>query len=290
MRPAARRVRWAAGLFCSALLCAAVGPGGLAAQDRDPPPEAAPLDSLRAAFRLEVPPDLTEISPSYRPVPAMGANSPTAFGAQWGDLFVGAGFAPKARLVEDHDGSFGVGFGIGNAWTLAGLEVSAISFSTFRSGWGNRLGVDLKLHRILPGSFAVAVGWESALLRGVTDGLRSKFFVVSRWFQLREDDTAPFSAMTLSVGVGNGRFQSVEDLQAVRNRIGYFGSAAVRVLQPLSVIADWTGPDLVLATSLAPFDRHAVTGTIGLADVAGNLGDGARLVFSGGYSYRFGRP
>ena len=96
----------------------------------------------------------------------MGASSPTAFGAQWGDLFVGAAFQARARNVDTHDGSVAAGFGIGNAWRLVGLEVAAISFSTFRSGWGRRMGVDLKLHRMLPGNVGIAVGWESALLRG----------------------------------------------------------------------------------------------------------------------------
>ena len=168
-----------------------------------------------------------------------------------------------------------------------GLEVAAISLSTFRSSWGRRLGVDLKLHRMLPGNIGIAIGQESAFLRGVTDGLRSRYGVVSKWFQLRDDNAGIFSALVLSAGVGNERFQAFDDIAAGRRGLGYFGSAGLRVDEPISLVADWTGHDLVLGTSVAPFDRHAVILTLAVVDVARQAGDGARFVASGSYSLRF---
>ena len=217
------------------------------------------------------------------------------FGERMRPLEEGAGYAIdrgaalqlRPRNVDAHDGVVGAGFGLGNAETLVGLEVSVISFSTFRSGWGNRMGVDLKLHRALPGRFGLAVGWEGALIRGRTDGLRSGYAALSRWFVLRPDPRTPFSALVLSVGGGNGRFQDPEAWAAGDRGIGVFGSMALRVLEPVSVIADWTGQDLMLAASIAPLRSHSVVVSVGVADLTGSAGDGSRAIVSTSYAYRF---
>ena len=67
-----------------------------------------------------------------------------------------------------------------------------------------------------------------------------------------------------------------------------FGSVGVRVLQPVSVIAEWTGQDLLLATSVTPLRNQNVAFTAGFADVTGTAGDGARFIIGGslGYSFR----
>ena len=218
----------------------------------------------------------------------MGANSPGGFGARWGDAFVGVAYQANIRSSTGNDGAVAAGVGLGNPWTLVGLDVAVVSFSTVRSGLGRRMGVDFKVHRVLPGLIGIAVGWESALLRGDTDGLRSRYAAASRWFQLRDDD-ALFSALVVSAGMGNGRFVRPDDWVAGK-RIGFFGSVAVRVAPPLSVVADWTGQDLALATSIAPFERHSVVFVAGFVDLTGTAGeDGARFVISASYGFRF-RP
>lgn len=261
------------------------GLGALAAAS---PLRAQEADSLRASFRLPVP---VPWSPPAAPrsAPAMGANSPSAFGASWGDVFAGAGYTARARDVAFPDGAVAVGFGLGNPWTLAGLEVAVTSFTTLRSGWGKRMGVDFKLHRLFPGSVGVAVGWESAIKRGEMDSPPAHYAVVSKWVQLRESDAAPLSALSLSLGVGTGRFRPVHDLAGERHPVSPFGSVALRVAAPLSVIADWTGQDLVLAASVAPLPRIPLILTPGLADLTGRAGDGVRFVLAGSYSARFTR-
>jgi len=263
-------------------------PPSLHAQTPDPPqdPEA---DSLRDEFRLPVPPAPEAYLPIYRAVPAMSANSPTGYGAQWGDFFAGAAYQTRARYVDGDDGSIAAGLGLGNPRTLVGVEVVVISFSTFRSGWGRRVGVDFKVHRVLPGTVGLAVGWESALLRGRTDSRRSRYLAASRWFQLKDDDSAPFSAIVLSGGVGNERFVPW-DAEGNQRSWGLFGSVGVRVLEPLSFVVDWTGQDLAIATSLAPFDTQWLVFSAGLMDLTGRVGDGTRLVLTGSYLYRMGAP
>jgi hypothetical protein len=262
------------GLWLLPLLLLVWAPARASAQDPD---------SLRAALRLPVPPAMPSLN-VRRPAPAVGANSPTAFGAGFGDLFVGASYAARARNVDAGDGTVAAGIGLGDPWRWVGVEVDVISFSTIRSGWGNRMGVDLILHRILPGGFGVALGWESLLQRGMTDGDRSRYAVVSKWWQLRESESAWFNSLVLSSGVGDGRFRAFEDWQADRQTVNWFGSAALRVAGPLSVIADWTGQDLMLAGSVAPFTRFPLVVSAGLADLTERAGDGARFVATASYS------
>jgi hypothetical protein len=216
----------------------------------------------------------------------MSANSPSAFGARWGDVFVGASFTARARYVSAHDGAVGAGFGLGDPERWVGLEVDVISFSTFRSHFARRMGVDFKLHRSLPGQFGVAVGWESAILRGMTDGQSSHDAVVSKWLPLAADGGAS-RALMLSVGVGDGRFRSEEDVWAGRKTVNVFGSAALRVAPPASVILDWTGQDLTAGVSFAPFRKWQMVVTPGIADITGHAGDGPRFVISAGWGFDF---
>lgn len=248
-------------------------------------------DSLRAQLRLPAPPSSPQTAPAApemrRAAPAMGANSPSAYGPAWGDVYFGAAYQARARYASrPHDGVVAAGFGLGNPWTLVGLQVDLISFSTFRSGWGNRAAVDLKLHRVLPGGIGVAVGYESAFLRGVTDSGRNQYAVVSSWRPLR-DPALPFSSVMVSVGAGNGRFLSEEDWERDPKRLNVFGSLGLRVLPAVALVADWTGQDLTLGTSVAPLRSHQIVISAGLTDVTGAAGDGVRAVLAGSYRFRF---
>lgn len=244
-------------------------------------------DTLRARFKLAVPPPAPRPASVVRPSPAMGASSPIAFGAGWGDAYVGAGYQARARYLENYDGSIAAGFGLGDPWHLVGLQVDVISFSTFRSGFFKRVGVDLQIHRALPYGMAVAVGWESAIQIGLTDAGNSKYAVVSKWWSLRGDPRKPFSELLVSAGAGNERFLPEKDFEFGKEGVNGFGSVALRVAEPLSVIADWTGQDLIVAASVAPLRRWALVITPGFADVTGTAGDGARFVVAASYSFRF---
>lgn len=239
------------------------------------------VDSLRSHWRLEVP------EPARRSAPSMGLTSPIAFGARWGDVYAGASFATRARYIDDVDGSVAVGFGLGDPQKLAGLEVNAISFSTFRSGWGSNMALDIKLHRALPGQLAVAVGWEGALVRGEIDGGRSVYLAVSRWFRLKPSDPTSPLMVVASLGAGDGRFRLWEDWVDDVDRIGVFGSVALRFSGPASLVLDWTGQDAMAAVSVAPLARVPVILTAGAADLFGIPGDGPRVVMSAGLSLRF---
>jgi hypothetical protein len=232
----------------------------------------------------------------------MSASSPTAYGLAFRDAFVGASFQTRTRYSRaSKDGSVGMGFGVGNPYTLAGLEVVATSFSTLPSrgssaGFGDVVGVDFKLHRALRGNFAIAAGWESALMRnhGVhTDGGSNKFVVVSKSLQLRESDRKLFSQLLISAGLGNGRFLSETLWADDPGQVGPFGSMALRVAPPLAVVLDWPGQDLMAGVSLVPLPRFPLVVNAGFSDLLGTTLDPyrrPRFVLSTGVGFRYPWP
>lgn len=112
-----------------------------------PPPSPEPVADLRQRFRLPIPP-LIEVIRSDT-FTGSTVSSPSAFGANWGDLFIGGSYQSRARFTNRDDGGVVFGFGLGNDRKLVGLEVAVSSYSTVRQGFLNNGGISLKLHRLL---------------------------------------------------------------------------------------------------------------------------------------------
>jgi len=278
-QPGLRSWRILAGLFALPLLALPAG--------------AQQVDTSLAALLIEPPPSIYVSTIGTRAAPGSSAGSPSAFGPNWGDGFVGGG-VNKARYTGKVDGSLSAGFGLGNARDLVGLEV-AISFLSLinndndQTGFLERNAVSFKAHRVFPENIALAVGWENALvLGGDTDGGRSVYAVLSKVQTLGErgpDDL--FNTVTISMGLGNGRFREDADIRAGNEAVNGFMSVGVRVMEPLSVIADWTGQDLTLATSIVPFRSIPLVITPALTDMLGKTGDRARLTVGAGMGFQF---
>jgi hypothetical protein len=262
------------------------------------PPQSAvaqEADSLRAGWTIQLPTTLPAAASASRSSPGSSSGSPTAFGANFGDAFVGAGFQGRTRYAaggnfdrDAVDGSAVVGFGLGNARDLVGLEVAITSVSKWDGGIGKRTAVSFKAHRLLPGNVGVGVGYENALTFGEgLDGGNSLYGVVSQiWGQ---DDGLPFQRVTTSIGVGNGRFRLEKDVRKDRKTANVFASLGVQVAEPVSLIADWTGQDLTLAASIVPFQQLPLIITPGVADVTGSAGDGARFLLGLGMGLNWTR-
>jgi hypothetical protein len=253
-----------------------------APEPTSPPPQE--VAQLREQFRIEPPTLVDTIRPT---VPGGGSSvgSPTAFGADWGDAFLGASFQARARNTNRSDGGVSFGFGLGDAERAVGLEVAVsvvdLIGNTFEDG-----GVSFKLHRVLPNNFGVAIGVENATTWGSTDGGSSVYGVVSKIIPLRDNLADPLSKLTLSLGLGGGRFRSESDVQAGNESVNVFGSVGLQALERVSLIADWTGQDLNLGASIVPFNIPLII-TPAIADVTGNAGDGTRFILGVGYAISF---
>ena len=223
--------------------------------------------------------------------PGSSSGSPTAFGADFGRFFVGASFQERTRFTDRSDGSISAGFGLGNARKSLGLEV-AVSVLDLSTRGGDDAAFDrgsfsFKLHRVLPNNLAVAVGYENGVVWGFTDAGSSVYGVVSKIFQLQNSASKPFSSLTVSAGIGSGRFRSEDDFNNDENTVNVFGSVGLRVVERVSAIADWTGQDLTLGASFVPFRNIPIVVTPAVADITGNAGDGARFILGVGYSRSF---
>lgn len=265
---------------------------------QNPPPAqpgkpAAGAEDLRQQLLLPLPP--VRQAPPLETVPAPGSSalSPTAFGASFGQAFVGAAFQARTRFTNSSDGTIAAGFGLGDARKAAGLQVSVTVLNLFNNREGgddsafNRGSISFKLHRLISNDLAVAVGVENALVWGYTDAGTSGYGVASKIFRLKQNPAEPFSSVTLSLGLGGGRFRSEDDFQNGADSINVFGSAAVRVTESVSAIADWAGQDLTLGVSIVPFREIPLVITPAFTDITGSAGDGARFFLGVGYNYSF---
>jgi hypothetical protein len=221
--------------------------------------------------------------------PAASVSVPTAFGVDAGELFLGAAYQGRTRYTEEDDAAAVAGLGIGTRRIVA-LEIALTSYSTLRGAPLETGGLSFKLHRALPGNTSVAVGWENAILWGNSDDRGSVYAAGTRIVPLRADATRPFSVGVFTLGVGSGRFRFEDDDADDKETVNVFGAVGLRITDPLSVVADWTGQDLNLAASITPIRRVPLVVTAGVADLTGSAGDGARFILSLGYGLSIRQP
>jgi hypothetical protein len=281
------------GAVCAGVLMLSSVSGVALAQD---------IDSLRKKYRLqELPVDVIAAAINVSRVqPGSSSGSPSAFGANMGDGFIGAGYQNQTRYVGPKpsvldDGGIVGGFGLGDAREYAGLEVAISSFSTVREGFGKRGGVSLKLHRLLPDDFGVAIGRESAISWGGTDGGRSWYGVLSKVVGLTANPNGFLGSVVLNAGLGDGRFRDShlvtlpngqQEIGAPTDSIGFFASAGLRVHETTSLIADWGGSDLTVGLSIVPFGSVPFVLAPAIADVLARANGHGRFILGVGYGFR----
>ena len=221
----------------------------------------------------------------YRASPSITIINPSAYGASWGVAGIGVGFQQRARFREESDGVMGFGFGLGDPRKNIGAQIgiSLVDLSSpLRDG-----AINLKLHRRLPEDFAVALGVQGLTTWGDTDGGSSVYGVVTKRLELRQDRTKPFSEIYTTLGAGGGQFRSESDIENGNENIGIFGSLAIKVIQPVGLVAEWTGQDLTIGVPIVLFRKLPLVVVPAITDITGSAGDGTRFVFGFGYTFSF---
>jgi hypothetical protein len=238
----------------------------------------------QAPGQLPFVPKKTLLRRAIRYSPSITLLTPSAYGKSWGQVSVGGSFQSRTRYGSESDAAIGFGFGLGDARKAVGLDVGVGigDVSGFQRG-----SIGLKLHRQLGNQLAIAVGVNNALTWGTIDGGISPYGVVTKGFRLREDPSIPFSQLYVSAGAGTGRYRSEDDVINNRNSVGAFGSVAVRVIEPMNLIAEWSGQDLTLGLSILPFRRLPLVFSPAVTDVTGTAGDGPRFTFGVGLGFSF---
>ena len=219
--------------------------------------------------------------------PGITVANPSGFGADNLTGFASATYQESVRGSEKDDGSLGFGIGFGDARKAVGVELgyTIASFGSNRDfGTG---GFNLKIHRRLATDTSIAIGWNGFLNIGDENDFEDSLYgVVTQVFRTRQNINDPFSRVAVSAGLGNGQFRTVEDIEDDRGAVNPFGSVALRIARPVSFITEWTGQDLALGLSIAPFKNFNLVITPALRDVLGE-GDRARFVLGIGTSFKF---
>ncbi len=239
---------------------------------RCPRPQAIP--------RIAVPEPVEEFASS----PALSIYIPVGYGADNNTVFLTGSYQNRVRVNDGEVGSGGVGVGIGDARDAVGLELSyALETTDDPVGEG---GFNAKLHRVLTEDLAGAIGWNGILNTSANDFEHSKYGVLTKVFRTQDSLNDPFSRVSVTVGVGDGQFRSNGAVRAGDNNVNVFGNVALRVVRPISFIAEWTGQDLALGLSIAPFRNIPFVITPAVRDLAGNDSD-PRFVVGAGTAIRF---
>lgn len=230
------------------------------------------------------PPSLRLVpAPNYQASPNISVGVPFAYGLSWGSGGIGLGWQERTRYTKQPDGGVGMGIGLGNPDKSVGFDVGVSILDV--SDFARRGSLSFKINRALSDDLAVAVGVQNAIVWGSTDGGTSAYAAVTQTFHLRESPDKLFSSLTVNAGIGGGQFRSESDIKNNIESVGVFGSVALRVAEPVSAIAEWTGQDLTLGLSCVPFRDRPLTVTGALTDLTGTAGDGSRFLLKLGYSF-----
>ena len=275
-----------------------------------------------AIAKLGIPSQVPEIvaATATSTFPVGGLGTPTAFGANWGDFFLGAGYQGETRPViytppgvtpgtvkGPETYAYSVGLGLGDSRNFLGLETVATTYNrtnlipgssapgSFENG-----GISFKLHKLLGDNFAIAAGYENAITFGSNafggantpdggvNGGRTGYGVASLILN-PDPNMGFFSNTTLSVGAGAGRFRSVGDIRANKDNINVFGSLGTRLFSNVSLVGDWNGQDLSVGLPITiPFGGgSAFQVTPAIVDIANPETGGSRFSVSGGLGFHF---
>jgi hypothetical protein len=259
-------------------------------------------EAIRRRFLLTIPTASSRragLTDLFRGAPGTNTGTPLAFGPGTGDFFVGGGYQNETRGVKrangtfadngNDDGSISAGFGLGDANDGIGLTTIITSLSTFRSGFGNRTAFSFQAFRHITPTMAVAVGVENAFISGggKTDGTDSWYGVASKVFQSPSSDMEWLKAITVSAGIGNGRYRTVGDVSNGNKTVNVFGSVAALVHEQVSIIGDYTGQDINVGLSIVPFKKFPISVTPALADLTGTASKSPRLIVGVGIGMHF---
>ncbi|HEY9851373.1 MAG TPA: hypothetical protein V6D28_18025 [Leptolyngbyaceae cyanobacterium] len=231
----------------------------------------------------------TDFGDVYRGSPALTIVNPAGFGADRNTVFLSATYQQRTRYGNKSDGAIGFGIGLGDARESVGVELSYTMASFGGSRDFGAGGFNAKVHRQFGEDLGVAVGWNGFLnVGGNNDFEQSLYASATKVFRTTEDINRPLSRIAVTAGVGNGQFRSESAVEKGENTINPFASVAVRIAEPVSAIAEWTGQDLAMGVSFVPIQRRNFSWTItpAVRDLVG-AGDGPRFVLGTGVSFQF---
>jgi len=219
--------------------------------------------------KMYILPELQLINPEeYKSSPGTSSNTPTAFGLKWGLASAGLSYQSSTREGSAPDAGISMGLGYGNPTKFVGIE-GIISITDVLVTTGRAGGFGAKVHRRFGERTSIALGFENILEWGtVGNGGMNSYLVGTHTYLLKESPKDYFSTVTVTVGLGTGRFQlSKNNIAAGSSGFGAFASVGIKIARPLSLFVEWSGPDANVGASIVPFRDLPIVATISLADI-----------------------
>ena len=213
--------------------------------------------------------------------PGIAFGSAIGFGANWGTVGVGIGGATLPKTAsDDYDGSMGFIAGFGDSTNAVGLEAT-INIISLRESFGDDGNLNLKLHRNLDATTAIAVGVENVAGWGNADDADESVYVVgTKVFDLGgEGKRLP---LAVNFGLGNGRFDDPGE-----DDVTPFGGIALMPHEQWSLIADWAGTGLNLGVSTVPVRSLPLSISVGMVNVTERNDSDSEFAGGLGYSWQF---
>ncbi len=239
-------------------------------------------------------PNAVVAAPIYQPNSnGKSLTTPTAWGASNNVIFMGAGVTIPSPYSKSSDGAAVLGAGIGDPAKNLGFQFYVTSLDL--SDWV-RYSASFHLFRDLGDASSIGVGVQNVMITGRSDTGKSYYVVYSKGVQSNPfiNEASGDSKLTYSIGVGSGIFgkKSPEDIIHGKGPHGtyVFGNIAYEVAQFFNVISDWNGLNLnagLSKTFKVPDSDLPIGVTVGVADLTGYSGDGARLIVSLGTGFAF---
>ena len=225
------------------------------------------------------------IKPLY--FPGLNAGTPTGFGLQTGDVFVGLFGSTAGKLRDTVDGSISVGTGLGNASEFAAVE-GVFNLNSIRN-FGSNGSFDLKVHKVVYEDFenqvGVAVGWTNFANYGSNaGGTPSSVYGVATLSRLTNpeslDDPKP---LVISAGVGGGTYRNSNS----SNGVGVFGSVGYLIDPQFGISTAYSGQGLNFAASFLPDRTLPLNISLTYADIINSSTAGTQIILGITYGANF---
>lgn len=244
------------------------------------------LSDLKAASaalqEFEPPKDLGISAPAYT------ISNPSGYGLTFGSVSLAAGFSTEPSEQEEGQAGLGFGLGLGDPNKWVGLDLTYTFGNLLDEGNG---GLSAKIHRNLVSTeqvnLALAVGWEDFATTGDSPRVSSVYGVATAIFKLQPDIRTSFSRLSLTLGVGGGRFRTEGDIRDGEDSANIFASGSLRIARSVSVITEWTGQELSAGISWAPFKQYNFYITPSLRNLTADDSENVRFSLSTGVLIQF---
>ena len=224
------------------------------------------------------------------PAPSLSPGVPSAFVANWGDVFAGVSGATAGKQRDGVvDGSFNLGFGLGSSEKAVALELSGGCGSINRfcangsfTGRIGRLLINEPDQRL-----ALAAAWQNFAQWG-EEGRQDNIYygALTYAIPLRPPGSGFGQTLQFNAGVGNSAYAPFTESNS-EDAIGGFGSIGVELSPALGLSAGWSGRGANAQLSYTPFRDIPITLNLLGSDLFNQTPAGAVAVFSIGWGTNF---